>query len=214
MRYTMGTRVQTNDGRDFGRLTGLVLDCASRAVTYLIVRQGLIFTEERVIPVEMVVESSSEATLLRACALLLHGSPQAETRSVPLDYALVGGSAGLSHAVDLPGAILLDDCVDYAVALEQQYRDVALYRMSPDTITLKEGAWILSEDDHHVGCIDSLLVDRYSGRLTHIIIAQGLLLKTRKLIPEFWCHFIGEGEVLLALDSALIADIPDFFSVR
>jgi uncharacterized protein YrrD len=75
---------------------------------------------------------------------------------------------------------------------------------------LKEGAKVLSEDDQYVGNVEQVLTDPEADRATHFVIAQGLLLKARKLIPIEWVADLGADEVHLAVDAKLLEELRDY----
>jgi uncharacterized protein YrrD len=78
------------------------------------------------------------------------------------------------------------------------------------SITLEEGVRVYSDDGDHVGEIESLLTDPENNEVTHIVISQGLLFKSRKLVPTSWVHSLSESGVYLLMDTRSLERLPDY----
>jgi hypothetical protein len=46
--------------------------------------------------------------------------------------------------------------------------------------------------------------------VTHVLIAQGLLLKERKLVPTTWIEAVGENQVRLGVRSRMVENLPPY----
>jgi hypothetical protein len=79
-----------------------------------------------------------------------------------------------------------------------------------DTVPLEEGAKVVSSDDEHVGDIERIYADEEEQRATHVMIAQGLISKTRKLIPTMWVKQVLEDEVRLSISKNFVEDLPEY----
>lgn len=77
-----------------------------------------------------------------------------------------------------------------------------------ELIALKEGARVTSADEKHVGNVEQVYTDPDSGKVTHFIISQGLLTKTRKSVPIQWVNMIDEKEVYLTVGAKEVEDLP------
>ena len=59
---------------------------------------------------------------------------------------------------------------------------------------------MISADGFHVGNIERVVTDTETGRINQFVISQGLLPKSRKLIPFHWVDFFDDDKVLLSAD--------------
>jgi hypothetical protein len=78
------------------------------------------------------------------------------------------------------------------------------------TVALEEGAKVIGSDGKEVGDIERILTDPLEDRATHLLIAEGLLLKDEKLIPTQWMTQVSEHEVHLSVGSAFVESLPEY----
>jgi uncharacterized protein YrrD len=220
MEFKEGAGVYTLDGSQVGSLDRVVIDPRSGEVTHLVVKKGFLFTEDKVVPVDLVERAGEDQVRLRKSKdelgelenfmdkyyvepdqgeLTRSGYAGAKVRpfyQYPPYGMPTGGWPG--YGAHLP----------YVPYYEQPAR---VERNVPeDAIALKEGAQVRSADGEHTGDIEKLLVDSESQRVTHLVLSSGLLLKSRKLIPAAWIREIDEETVLLAVGSDFIEGLPDY----
>jgi uncharacterized protein YrrD len=81
-------------------------------------------------------------------------------------------------------------------------------------IALSEGAKVIAENGEHVGNIETLITDPKDDRVTHVVIASGLLTKERKIIPVHWLNTVLDDEVRLSVDSRLLERLPEYHPER
>jgi hypothetical protein len=55
-----------------------------------------------------------------------------------------------------------------------------------------------------VGNVERIFTDTATSEVTHLLLSQGLFLKTRKVIPMAWVLDVGEDDVRLAIGSNLL----------
>jgi uncharacterized protein YrrD len=91
---------------------------------------------------------------------------------------------------------------------------VEIERNIPDnTVPLREGAHVISADEKHVGNIERIITNSRNNRVSHFVIAQGLLFKERKLIPITWVSIIKADEIRLAVNSLLLERLQPYQEV-
>ena len=71
MRIDQGEKVMTADGEVVGEIYRVVLDPKTKEVTHIVVKEGFLFAEERVVPIDLVEYS---------------GEDQVKLRDIPVDY--------------------------------------------------------------------------------------------------------------------------------
>lgn len=218
MEFKNGTSVYSSDGQEVGRIDRVVLDPSTNEVTHLVVRQGLLFTEDKVIPLDLVQQAAEDRVTLRERAYALELPEFEETYYV---------DAHGTYTEDVPGGYPTDYAAPlygyppvgtswwaypgYIGAPVNTATPVATERNIPDhTVALKEGARVISRDDHHVGNVERVFVDAATNRATHLLISQGLIFKNRKLVPTSWVRQTSEDEVILTTSASSLERLPDY----
>lgn len=227
MKFKHDANVYTADGKDVGRIERVVMDPISKEVTHVIVRQGFIFTEDKAVPIDYFYSQSEDSVVLRSDIADLDSIPRfEETHYVPAHLTetdMEPGSsvvdayywyppAGAAHypTLNMYGVPLMASTGERPYGTDQPYIERTKQNIPEDTVALEEGARVVSADDQHVGDIEQVLMDSESNYATHIVISQGLLLKTHKLVPTFWFSTVTEDEVTLAVPASFLEQLPDY----
>jgi uncharacterized protein YrrD len=216
MRFRQNADVVTAQGEKVGEVDRVVLDPHTNAVTHVVVRQGLLFTEDKAVPVDLVASATEERVTLRPDAGDLEALPEfQEKHYVLVDERELSRTETAStqptpvywypplysHTYGVPGP--------YAVA--RLPLSVQIERNVPEgTVALKEGAEVISADGEHVGDVKEVMTDPEADEVTHFVISQGLLFKDQKLIPYHWVSRLGEKSVHLAVGSEFIERLPAY----
>ncbi|MDX2161532.1 MAG: PRC-barrel domain-containing protein [bacterium] len=80
----------------------------------------------------------------------------------------------------------------------------------PDgTVALPIGAEVISRDGERVGTLERLFTSQHEDRVSHILISQGLLGQTRKLIPTDWIHTV-DAHVHLNVPTRLVERLETY----
>ena len=186
-----------------GRVDRVVIDPRTKEATHIIVRTGLLFGEDKVIPIDQIVEAREDQVTLRK-DLDFESLPDFEEEHyIPLDDDELPPTFG-------PGQV--PPMYWYPFRYAHDFEDYFLRpyiieteRNIPDrTVALKEGAKVTSADGEHVGRIERVFVDPDTDRVMTLLVSKGLLLKERMLIPGAWISGFGKQEVKLAVRSKLL----------
>jgi hypothetical protein len=65
MQLKKNAHVHTADQQDAGRVKRVVIDPKTKQITHIVVEKGLLFTEERVLPIRMVADATEEQVTLQ-----------------------------------------------------------------------------------------------------------------------------------------------------
>jgi uncharacterized protein YrrD len=214
MQLRKGVHVYTWDDQDVGRIERVVLDPVTKDVTHVVIRQGFLFTEDKLMPIEMLMSASEDRVVLRQDAGNLHNLPKfEETHYVSsylneedYPYYAQGGADPLYWYPPLGVAGYYGG----PIATPPPYLERTEQNIPDNTVAIKDGASVFSNDGKHVGDVERVFVDSHSDRATHIVISQGLFFKERKLIPTAWLNIIGEDEVHLSVDSDFVDRLPAY----
>jgi sporulation protein YlmC with PRC-barrel domain len=222
MEFREGVGVYTSDGEQIGDLERVVLDPRSGKVTHLVVRKGLIFAEDKVVPVDLVRKADEQRVELSKVQDELGELPnfeevhyvepdqrERERASYPQNQARPFfwyppyGTAPIGY----PG-YPAHHYIPYGPSWDKVPQ---VERNIPeDSIPLEEGAPVYTADREHIGDIARLLIDNETQRVTHLVISRGLLLKSEKLIPEAWIRDVEEEKVVLGVGSNFVEGLPDY----
>lgn len=222
MQFREGVHVYSADNKDVGRIERVVIDPLTHEISHVVVRQGLIFSEDKVISIELFHTATPDRAVLRQDIDNLQKLPRfEETHYVPLHEA----EAGETDPQGTPGGMLywyppvglashhaqtLYGTPAYPAIPRQYYTSYDKQQIPEGTIALKEGARVFSADGEHVGEIERVIVEAENNDATHILLTQGLLLKDRKLIPTAWFSRVEEDEIHLAVNSQMIESLPEY----
>jgi uncharacterized protein YrrD len=223
MQFKQGVGVHTSDGKSVGQLDRVVVDPRSKEVNYIVVRKGVFFTTDRVVPLSLVAEAGEQGITLREDAGDLERLPEFEERyyvaandeptavasdipTVPTVYPyppVVGGEmAGLNNTNTQTSL--------GALTIQQPMIERSERAIPDDNVAIRSGTRVMSIDGKHVGSVEQVLTGEYADEVTHFVISQGLLFKDRKLVPVGWVSDIGEDEVQLAVDADFLGKLPSY----
>ena len=211
MQLKEGADIYTAEGKRVGSLDRVVLDPRSKEVTGIVVRKGVLFGEDKVVPISLVATVTEGNVNLRPGAGDLeelpnfieteyvpsgvHGAPRTGERDVywypPVGFTSWGAPAAVNQPVP-----------EYVLETTRNIPE--------GTVALKRGAKVLSSDDQRVGDVEEILTEPTADRATHLVISEGLLLKEKRLIPTQWISSVLEDQVVLAVDSDVIENLPEY----
>ena len=209
MEFKQDAKVFALDGREVGHVDRVVLDPTTKAVTHIVVRKGFLFTEDRVVPLDLIVAATAEHVTLREDAGDLHALPKFEEPHyvIPEDERIAASDNPASPVYPYP-PLASGSLIGYPTSLNYGEPPYATYleQNIPDgAVALKEGAKVFTDDNQPVGNIEQVFTDFWIGdQVTHFLVSKGLLLKEKKLVPISWVSSIGEAEIRLAVSARLL----------
>ena len=214
MQFVKGANVYTANDHQVGQVDRVVIDPKTHQVTHLIVQKGIFFTEDKVVPIDLIADADQDRVTLREHAGKLQDLPDFEEQH----FVNVGEDEAdqtptpVYHAPPLYwypafGA----PSVGYFAGYPYPASAVETEQNIPDhTVALKDGAEVISADGEQVGKVARVLVDPQANRATHLLISKGLLFKENKLVPMNWVRTVEEEQVHLAVRSRLLEELPDY----
>jgi uncharacterized protein YrrD len=168
----------------------------TKEVTHIVIQKGLFNKDDKVINVQNVASTSEEEVTLSCTFDELKEMPPLEIEQVvPLG--------------DNPGQVMSYNPLTGGPYTVEHSLITETIRTIPDNlVALKEGAKVMSGDDEHIGNVERVFIEEETGKVTHIIVSQGLLQKTRKSIPIQWVKMLGDDKVRLTVDTHQLEDLP------
>jgi uncharacterized protein YrrD len=207
----MDVGVYTADNEQIGHVERVVLDPKTKEVTHLVIRKGLLFTEDRVMPVEWVTSATEERITLRSDVSDMRALPDFEqSRFVAVEKEEYTPTLP-SERYPLPlyyyptATGEPDTVFDKRHMVEEEERNIP-----EGAVALKEGAKVISADGEHVGDVERIFTYPRTDKASHLLVSEGLLLKDQKLVPAHWIAELDEEDVHLAVGSQLLNRLPEY----
>lgn len=233
MQFKQGVGVRMSDGKSVGQLDRVVIDPRTKEVNYIVVRQGVFFTTDKVVPLTLVASAEEDGIVLREDAGDLEQLPAFEERYyVPVDEPTIApqggaatagvGAAGAprlysyppvlgGEAAGLGGHVNTQTSLG-ALSIQQPVVERTERAIPDDNVAIRSGARVVAADGQQVGSVEQVLTNPNADQVTHFVISQGLLFKERKLVPVGWVSQIGEDEVQLAVDAGFLGKLSGYES--
>ncbi len=232
MQFKEGTHVYTSDGEDIGSIDRVILDPSTNNVSGLVVKQGWLFSEDKVVSIDLVDSATEKRVTLTRTDHNLQDLPAfEETYYIPLEeedypvtpeteavafpnyaapasygYAPLGTAWwGYGGFFGMPPADPVATSGYGADYVQRTQRNIP-----EGAVAVKEGAKVLSMSGDHVGDVEEIFTDPQSSHVTHILISQGVLFKDHKLVPTNWIESTAENEVRLTVNTSLVDRLPEY----
>jgi uncharacterized protein YrrD len=215
MQLKQDAQVLTADGQNVGHLNRVVIDPRTKEVTHVVVRKGILFTQDKVVPINLIATGVGDRVTLREDAGDLQALPDFEEVhfTVVNEEELARWPQGGVDATSLYWYPTIGGLREaYLAPSGPPYMAEKKENVPPGTVALKEGAKVITADDKHVGNVEQILTDPQADRVTHFLVSQGLLLKEKKLVPMTWVSEVNEKEVRLAVGARTLAELRAYHS--
>jgi uncharacterized protein YrrD len=228
MKFRRGADVVTPDGDKVGDIDRVVIDPKTQEVTHLVVAKGFLLTTDKVLPLNLVGNATEDQVMLREDVGDLEELPDyKETHFVeveeieeseqlaPDDEDVQADTVGSMYWVPpagrswwgAPGYLGYPGTFGYPAPpfVRETERNIP-----EGTVALNQGAPVFSGEGEHVGDVEEVFTDPQGGRVTHILVSQGLLFEERKRVPTTWIKAFEDNEVYLAVGEEVLDRLPDY----
>jgi sporulation protein YlmC with PRC-barrel domain len=195
MDIPINAEVQCSDGPG-GRSTYVVLNPITRRVTHVVVKEDSFPRLERLVPVDLVAETSPDQIHLTCSQQELHELEAfIETEFLPGEFPYASYALGEFRV----WPYILPD--DELVPTEHE-------RVPPGELAVHRGSRVRATDGD-VGQVDEFLVDRETGHISHLVLREGYLWgKKDVVVPVSEIGQVDEDRVYLTLSKEEIASLP------
>ncbi len=206
MEFKRGSSVVSSDGVKMGKLERVVIDPATKKVASLVIERGLLFPEDKLVPVDLVERGDDRQVILKSDRHALEDlNVFEETHYLPLNeegeeleaYYWYPPVQGLT---DSPYPVL-----PYPVYVESRRQNIP-----ENYVALREGAHVMDEDGKHVGNLEQVITDPKTEQATHLVVSSGFLSREKKLLPAYWIKDVSENKIFLTVASRLFDRLVDF----
>ena len=195
LEVTKDTDVYTADDSHVGSVDQIVLDPDSGKLTHVVVRKGLFFPEDKLIPFEDISTATPERINLRQGVEADAFLPYVEQHYLP------------THELDRPAALAEPDPPYLATwygpmavipTIPRPEMHEVRERNIPDRLTaLQAGHPVFSSDGEAVGQLERVVATDV-GLPTHFVIGSSGLSPDRRAVPVDWVRDINEDAIELA----------------
>jgi uncharacterized protein YrrD len=218
MQFKENAEVLTSSGEKVGRIDRVVIDPKSNELTHLVVKKGVLFTTDKVVPLDQVETATGDQVVLKAGPADPDEFPDfEETHYVPIDRAEayakrdLGKLRPLAWYYPLPGGAWWRRRMGgYPGYPDPPYTRRTELNIPEDTVPLEEGAKVFSSDDEHVGDVERVYAGEDEQRVTHLLISHGLISKVRRLIPTMWVEHVLTDRVRLSVNKDFVEGLPEY----
>jgi uncharacterized protein YrrD len=212
MQFRQGAEIITNQGHAIGQIDRIVLNPKTRQVTDIVIK-GRAFPAAKVVPVDLVAAGENDRIVLQADDRRLEQLPNfEEKRFVVLNEEELGREPSRSLSTYVPMVYMYAPYPETAVLppAEPAYTEEVEENIPEGTVAVKEGAKVVAYDGKTVGNVEQVLTAPKSEQATHFVVSQGLVHKTKWLVPVDWIDTLDQDQVRLAVTSKTIKELRKY----
>lgn len=191
MDIRLNAHVECLDGR-IGRLENIILNPHTERVTYLVVRENDIANTLRLVPENAIKEASPD------------------TISLSISKKKFDRMKNFIHEEYIPSNIMLYMAEDAGWdSLGTPAAMIIEHEAIPaGGLVVHKGAGVFATDGH-VGRVDEFLVEKKTGRITHLILREGHLWGKKDIsVPINQVDRYEDGKAYLTIDRNAVKDLP------
>lgn len=214
MKLTRDAKVSSSVGENLGTLERIVLDPETMDVTFLVIKEGVLFTVDKLVPIQYLErQEGRRITLNKTAEELGDLPPYDESAYVGYDRRDYAEEADVesADAVYWYPPIRTDWwTVGGEVLVSPKPRFVKKADTLPkDVVALHEGARVIAGDGNEIGALEQVIVEPEELRATHIVVGRGLIAKEYKLLPTSWIKDVTEEKVYLSIHTDFFERLPE-----
>ena len=197
LELSVDTKITSADGREIGEVDRFVVDPSEKDVTHVVVRRGMLFGEERIVPIEALDRTEGEVRLRSGV----------EPDELPMfersHYVELDPATSSELTPRSPNALIwaypIPSMTGFpAYPAAPMVQDAAGERQVPEgEVLVSEGASVRSADGTEIGTITEVGVAD-DGSLGHIKVDPGFFRKEER-IPAHWIDSMQPEQVQLAV---------------
>lgn len=212
----LGSDVRTRDGEKVGTVDQLVVHPDTLEIVSVIVKEGTLFTTDRIIDMEMVdrvdvngdvvleISKDHEQELPElATRRLVEPSHNQYDRIVEMGYLATPSAHGqvmlFSEPVDSSYAPAPDSPFASAPADAPVIQDED--NLPPNTVTIEEGTDVVDRHGEKIGTVDEIIYGQ-DRTIDAIVVSEGWLFKHHVRIPGEWIESAGHENVIINRSAA------------
>lgn len=179
-----------------GESTYVIVDPRTKKVTDFVLREAEFPNTERIVPLDLIVESEPEKILIRC-----EGKDLGDLKPFTVDQFLPGDA---DYGIYPPAGVMV-----WPATAPENPQPLEMQQIDPNSMAINKGATVKALDGD-VGKVDEFLVDPVNNKITHLVMREGLLWDKREVvIPVEEIEKIEDDTVFLTLDKYAVEHLPD-----
>jgi uncharacterized protein YrrD len=215
MQFTNGTEVFTFDGEKVGKINRVVLNPSTQEISHVVIQKGMIFPEDKVVPVEMIDSTREDKVKLDIEKDRFDELPPfEESHYILMDEELEANREVMKTTATPPVYYWYPPySIGYPALAYGPYPGTIIEterNIPKHSIALEEGANVVSAEGKKIGDIERVISDSQTNQATHFLISKGFLFKEKKLVPANWVRIAEENEVQLLVGTKVLERLPEF----
>ena len=154
MQFKKDADVRASDGSKIGTVDRVVVEPGSREITHLVVKKGILFTKDKVMPVDQVASATEEEVLVKPGAENPDELPDfEESYYIHMSDPRIRQKLNTQHVSPVawyhgyPGGIWWAGLGAYPGYARSPYVRATQKNVPPDTVPLEEGAKVMDQGD-------------------------------------------------------------------
>ncbi|MFW6414598.1 MAG: PRC-barrel domain-containing protein [Verrucomicrobiota bacterium] len=214
MQLAYGKKVYSSDNQQIGTINELVIDPRTRIITHMVIKRGLFFASDQLIPTSIVSDTDEASVVLSENAQEIAQRFVQDYRS---DEYLELEDEHARDTLGTGGRVWSRPL--YISTTEAPYQSVVPPGIGPlipeteppmplDEIVLEKGSPVKTKEGKEIGRVKECISDD-NDKITHFIIKEGVFFSMPKRVPIDWIHKIQENEVILAVPAEAIEKLPE-----
>lgn len=210
MHFREGADVVSADGTKLGVVDRLVIDPSTREITHVVISQGFLFHEHRVVPTAIVATAEAEQITLEPAIELDELPPFEETHYVSLVTEGDPGADGAAGQAEVAWRF-----PTYAAAAAPKDPPYPWYppgqvemteRNVPDgSLVVEAGSTVVTADGEEIGRVREVETDA-DGAMIAVVIDPGWFTDEQR-IPAHFVGAVEEDRVVLAVTGATVRQL-------
>lgn len=216
MQFEDGAQVISADGEKVGKITRVVIEPETKEATHIVIQKGLLFTEDKIVPMSMVGPAGEEHVELRVNAGSLDQLPDfEESHFIATETAILSSAhspSGIGSVYWYP-PVASRWTIDNPMSggdRRTKFSKQTTQNIPKGAIALKEGAKVYSRDEQIIGNIERVITSSPEEKVSHLLVSQGLIWTEKKLVPVNWINEVGEDVVRLSVTTEFIENLPEY----
>lgn len=190
----------------------------TQKVSHLIIKRGFLFTEEKVLSINEVIDSADDMIMLRKDREYIENLPSyKEEHFMPVEEVdNEDAEVALSHKKVIPTLYPyppVENSMAFPIGYGFDSPKMVRYEemnVPEGTVALKTGADVITSDGENIGQVERIVMNNKTNYATHFVISRGVFFKNHKLIPTLWVDTVMDETVRLAMSSEVLDNLPDY----
>ena len=209
MNVVVGPPVLAPGDEKIGEVKEVVIDPRTKAVTHLVIQEGLLFENDTLVSIATVASTTEKAIVLKLSKAELE---QVASEFRQDEFVPAAGAAPAQAGEPVRGAYWATPPGARPSLIPPGFRpnDLAPDAAIPfEDVMLMHGSSVATSDGEIIGRLDEVVIGD-DEKITHIVIEEGIVYALPKLIPVDWIASIEDNAIALSVEKEVIDRLPDY----